>query len=284
MGKIKNCEYCGSEFEDKHRDGKRFCNQKCSAQYYKDKRVFPDRSGSNNANWKGARDIPCDTCGNPLGEKAYFRSKNNKHKYCSRKCYGIGRTSLLTVSLTCPVCKKKFVVAKHDEGKRKYCSSQCVGKDPKENERKSVLHKGKVIEEWHRQACSEAAIKRSAEKVYTSGKNGHHESPKAGVVYYRSSYELIGYKILDDDLNIQSYETEPVAIKYENKEGNTRRYQPDILVKKKNGSFVLIEIKPKWQLKEEKVQLKLEAGKKFARQNGWKFEVWTEKELGISNG
>jgi hypothetical protein len=44
---------------------------------------------------------------------------------------------------------------------------------------------------------------------------------------------------------------------------------------------VLVEVKPKWKMGDEKTLLKIDAGKQFAHQKGWQFEVWTEKELGI---
>jgi len=44
---------------------------------------------------------------------------------------------------------------------------------------------------------------------------------------------------------------------------------------------VLIEVKPAWKLNDDKTVRKIEAGRNFAKQKGWDFEVWTEKELEI---
>jgi hypothetical protein len=54
----------------------------------------------------------------------------------------------------------------------------------------------------------------------------------------------------------------------------------DILVEKEEQT-ILVEVKPQWKLLDPKTQLKIEAGRQYATQKGWVFEVWTEKELGI---
>lgn len=121
---------------------------------------------------------------------------------------------------------------------------------------------------------------RNGEECYSRGKKGHHSSPKAGSIFYRSSYERIAYELLDNDATVTHYQPEPFTIKYTNADGNVRRYRPDVLVQKCE-QIILVEIKPEWQLDNPKNILKFEAGKQYATQKGWVFEVWTEKELGI---
>lgn len=280
MAKKKKCEHCGKEFEDKYKDGKRFCSRQCSGTYNASKRKFPDYSGNKNPNWKGISATRCDNCGKPIG-KAIANRGVKEHNYCNRKCYGEHRTKLATVTLICLGCRKSFDVYKHEADDRKFCSIQCAGKDPVESERKSKIHKGKTIAEWHKQAVSKAVTARSAEKEFSYGKSGHHVSPKAGNIFYRSSYEKIAYEMLDANKNVASYQPEPFVINYLNSDGKTRRYRPDILVNKIRGKTVLIEVKPKWKLNDAKTKLKIEAGKGYAKQRGWGFEVWTEKELGL---
>jgi hypothetical protein len=120
----------------------------------------------------------------------------------------------------------------------------------------------------------------NGEERYSRGKKGHHDSPKAGNIFYRSSYERIAYELLDNDAAVTHYQPEPFTIKYPNADGNTRRYRPDILVQK-GEQTILVEIKPEWKLSDPKNILKFEAGKQYAAREGWGFEVWTEKELGI---
>jgi len=71
------------------------------------------------------------------------------------------------------------------------------------------------------------------------------------------------------------------VIEYKNKDGNLRRYRPDILINYIDGSMSLVEIKPQWQMSDNKVKVKIAAGRKYASKKGWRFEVWTEKELGL---
>ena len=118
------------------------------------------------------------------------------------------------------------------------------------------------------------------EECYSRGKKGHHDSPKAGNIFYRSSYERIAYELLDNDATVTHYQPEPFTIKYTNADGDVRRYRPDVLVWK-GEQTILVEIKPEWQIDNPKNILKFEAGKQYAAQKGWGFEVWTEKELGI---
>ena len=76
------------------------------------------------------------------------------------------------------------------------------------------------------------------------------------------------------------YRPEPFVISYVNTDGNVRRYRPDILIEK-DGQTLLVEVKPQWKLSDAITQLKIEAGKQYATEKGWTFEVWTETELGI---
>lgn len=236
------------------------------------------KAGRNNPNWKGISETPCDNCGKPIGRALADRGVKERN-YCSRKCSAEGQKKNSKIKLVCPICQKDFLVIRHDADKRKFCSRRCADSDPKELNRKSELHKGKTIPEWHRQALSKAIVLRSVEKQFSYGKSGYHISPKAGDVFYRSSYEKKAYEMLDADKNIISYQPEPFSIDYHNAEGKTRRYRPDILVNKAKGKTTLIEVKPEWKLKDALTILKLDAGKNYAKQKGWRFEVWTEKKL-----
>lgn len=61
-----------------------------------------DRSGEKNPNWKGVALTPCDNCGKPIG-KALSERGIGERNYCSRKCYGVQRTKLRTVSIVCEI-------------------------------------------------------------------------------------------------------------------------------------------------------------------------------------
>ena len=119
----------------------------------------------------------------------------------------------------------------------------------------------------------------------TGNKNsGHFFSTKNNKeLYYRSSFELAAYKILEQLSKVYSYEAEPFAIPY-TFEGINRRYIPDILVTYTDDTKELIEVKPEYLVKDEKVQLKNEAAEIYCKENNIdKFSIWTEKEIFINN-
>lgn len=270
------CRGCGKVFEDKRRRKKEFCSHSCLGSYTASIRNY---SGKNNPNWKGRPDTPCAHCGKRVGRKDVCTDGSRKN-YCSRDCANEAQRKG-KVTLVCPTCKKSFKVVAHDKDRRRFCSIKCSANDPEILEIRSKTHKGKIIPEWHRQAVSEAISIREPEKRFSYGKSGRYLSPKAGDIFYRSSYEKIAYEMLDADETVLAYRPEPFVIKYQDFEGSTRRYRPDVLVSKMNGNSILVEVKPEWRLQEEKTIVKLDAGRNYANQKGWGFEVWTEKELGI---
>jgi hypothetical protein len=109
---------------------------------------------------------------------------------------------------------------------------------------------------------------------------GHFWSEKNGKnLWYRSSYEPIAYQMLESNVRVVKYEVESVRIEYQWSDGSVHRYHVDILVWYDDGTKELIEIKPEYELEDDLVKLKIDAGKKYAEQNGIRFSVWTEDEL-----
>lgn len=109
------------------------------------------------------------------------------------------------------------------------------------------------------------------EDIYVTG---FHDSPKAGLIHYRSSYELQAYKLLDEDPTVVSYGSETYIVKYEF-DGRHKNYTPDITAILADGSELVIEVKPECKVYEPKNLAKLEAAFKAFPQ----FELWTEREL-----
>ena len=135
----------------------------------------------------------------------------------------------------------------------------------------------------------EKISKRNIERILsgrhkTRGNSGHFYSAKNGKdVHYRSSFELAAYQILEQLSKVQSYEEEPFAIPYFIGEVK-HRYIPDILVTYDDGSKELIEVKPEYLVKDEKVQLKNMAAEIYCKENDIdKFSIWTEKEIFLIN-
>ena len=103
----------------------------------------------------------------------------------------------------------------------------------------------------------------------------YHTSPKAGVVYCCSSYELKACLQLDEDEDVVFYETQIHFTV------NDRKRIIDLLVSYKDGTKKIIEVKPLRRLVQFKEQI--EDNDQYAREQGYEFKVWTEEELGFKN-
>lgn len=114
----------------------------------------------------------------------------------------------------------------------------------------------------------------------TLAKHGWYFSPKTNKKhYYRSSFELAAYKILEQMSEVVSFETETLRIPYVAEDGNKHFYVPDILVTYQSGKRELIEVTAKWEL--EAKRFRLEAGRSWCSSNNTEFVVWTQNNLGL---
>jgi hypothetical protein len=93
-------------------------------------------------------------------------------------------------------------------------------------------------------------------------------------IFYRSSYEKHFLEFCENNDIITKIDFHLKGIKYIWK-NQSHWYFPDFLINEKH----LIEIKAKYQLKEEQTQKKIETGYKFAHENNIKYVVITEIEL-----
>jgi hypothetical protein len=124
-------------------------------------------------------------------------------------------------------------------------------------------------------------------------------------IVYRSGWELKLMLYLDSRPDIVSWVSEEIIIPYRSPIDNKiHRYFPDFLVTKinRNGlkETILIEVKPSKQTVEPKKtkgksnkvfmsevfewgknKAKWKAAEEYCKDRGWKFEIFTEKELGI---
>jgi hypothetical protein len=131
--------------------------------------------------------------------------------------------------------------------------------------------KNKISKEVSKQIIS-GTRKRSKYKTgyFYSDKNKKN-------MYYRSSYELIAYGILEQMKVVKKYESEPMMIPY-GKESE-RNYVPDILIEYVDGKKEIIEIKPERLVNEKTNVLKFCSAKEYCRKKGLGFSVWTETKL-----
>lgn len=115
-------------------------------------------------------------------------------------------------------------------------------------------------------------------------KTGIHTSNKCVTVTFkfRSSWEQKLACCFDADSDVVSYSYEPMSIPYVSNvwSGRTRKYYPDFLVTRCNGSRELIEVKPKRKLTQRVVQKKLASAQEWCSCNNVTLRVITEVELG----
>lgn len=123
----------------------------------------------------------------------------------------------------------------------------------------------------------------------------YHGDPNK--ITYRSSWERQFFRWCDRNAKIHKWGSETVVVPYICKtDGRAHRYYTDGIIKWKDGSTTLIEIKPKAQTKPPakrrktkkfinevmtygKNVSKWEAAQRYALKRGWKFEIWTEDTL-----
>jgi hypothetical protein len=134
----------------------------------------------------------------------------------------------------------------------------------------------------HREAISAATITQYSRGFdpKTHHRKGWHESPKAGRVFYRSSYERRAFERLDADDSVLSYEVEVVTVKYHHPIKDIQSsYLVDLLVRYTDGHALLLEIKPLKLVFDDINQEKGKAALKYAKVRRWDYRVWTEIDL-----
>ncbi|MEI7485953.1 MAG: TnsA endonuclease N-terminal domain-containing protein [Chryseobacterium sp.] len=177
-----------------------------------------------------------------------------------------------------------------EETKQKMSESHMGKKFSEEHCQKISEGRKKMLEETggftpeHRMKLSQATIRQyqNGFDPKTHHIRGVHHSTKipSGQGVFRSSYEKKAFMILDNDESVVSYEIEKITIKYFNPiKKIDSLYVIDILVKHKDGTSKLIEVKPQSWLLDSVIQAKIEAGKIKAAEIGLPFEVWTEMDL-----
>lgn len=129
-------------------------------------------------------------------------------------------------------------------------------------------------------------------------KNKNKYQGNSDEVVYRSSWELRAFKWCDANPDVKKWSSEEVVIPYlYEADKRMHRYFIDLKIVFQSGSVLLVEIKPDKETKKPKYpgrktkryldesftfiknQNKWKAAEKYAKDRGWKFEVWTENRL-----
>lgn len=110
---------------------------------------------------------------------------------------------------------------------------------------------------------------------------GVHNSPIAGECHYRSGWEQKYMEYLDLDPNVKFWAYEELVIDYvsNKRTGKMRKYYPDFLVEYRDGTQVVVEIKPQRKLEQALIQKKLSAAQEWCMMKQMTFKVITEIEL-----
>ncbi len=220
------------------------------------------------------------------GIKRSDEFKQKLSEYMKNNPEGVARgiKNLLTNHCTTGMLGKKL----SDEAKQKMSEAHAGKKLTEEHKNNIAVGRKKMLAEQggftrkHRENISKATIKQ-----YQNGfepklhhLKGWHESPKAGKVYYRSSYEKKAFLKLDEDESVISYKYEAIEVNYWNPQKQiTSSYLVDICVEYEDGSIKWIEVKPACWLTDDVIITKIEAAELKAKDEGVSFEVWSEIDL-----
>ena len=116
-------------------------------------------------------------------------------------------------------------------------------------------------------------------------------------VIYRSGWERFAFKWCENQEDIKSWSSEETIIPYISAVDNKyHRYFVDLKLNMRDGSVVLVEIKPDKQTKPPKSkrrtkrfisesleyvknECKWKAAKEYCLDRGWHFQIWTEHTL-----
>ena len=148
----------------------------------------------------------------------------------------------------------------------------------------SKSKKGQSLTNEHRRNISLGLARAYAEGRRSGDRRrfitGYFYSKKNGKdMYYRSSYELFAYRILEQMKPVSSYVTEPFSISYFNGYDHISQYIPDILVIYDDGFKELIEVKPERDVEKIKNVRKFKAARKYCDKHDMRFSVWTEDQV-----
>lgn len=221
-----------------------------------------------------------------LGIKRSDEFKQKLSEYMKHNPEGIARATKNVIEKQCTT---GMLGKHHSEETKQKLSEAMSGRTYTEEHRQNISEgRKKMLAETggftkeHREKLSKAAARQYANGFdpQLHHRRGWHESPKAGKVFYRSSYEKKAYLILDADETVKTYRAETVQIDYYHpKKDIEATYLVDIEIEYVDGSMKWVEVKPAAWLEDDVVVAKLDAGDLYAHEAGVPFEIWTEVEL-----
>jgi len=283
---IKRCKYCNKdiEFEKSSQFGAHIIN--CNNNPNLKIRIAKIKANLISKNPRIEYNLFCKKCGESyillISEKNYVLGKYKKH--CSLSCAN-GRIKnaetrnkisnslkIIIPDKICLNCQNFFKIETSRRKNVKFCSVVCqhnyYRKNSKEyNKDLASKYKGIGNPMYGKSPGHSKCIK------FHSEKNNRN-------YLLRSPYEEKGASLIESNNSIKYWEYESIRIEYINSIGNRKTYVPDFKFEL-NDQTVLVEVKPKrvcgiWGNPE-----KFEIARLYCKERNWRFEVWTEEELGI---
>jgi hypothetical protein len=207
--------------------------------------------------------------------KTKFRSILDGYiRFCSTSCRNkvLRANKIVTYQSKIKHSKSMKIKWKSDKRKAKYTIFICLNCN--EKFKANIISKRKFCGN----SCSMSYLQKT-NKLKNGYKQGKYYSKKNKVyLHYNSSYELRVYKLLENMSHIKSYQRCNFTIDYIiNKK--KRKYNPDLFIEYLCDQNEILEVKASWALKDLAVIAKHKAAEQYAKQNDFKFTVWTEQQI-----
>jgi len=306
----KECLDCKQKFTTERKEAK-YCSRQCTPPL-KIKEVFSKTCKICNKQFNTeTKTLLCCSkeCAKKSTSKTLFEKTSRQErvcKFCSKNFTVRLKTSQIFCSKECKNAnfgtfarnRSEETIKKQSESLREsYKSGKVIpnflGKHLSEDAKKKISDKNKgkrlgkenaffgkkhTAETKSRLSALAAIRAANGYKPFKFFKNGIFFSNKNQKdIIFRSSWEHLVFESLEIDPDVIEYFSEDLRIPYY-MEGN-KNYIPDLLIKYRNNKILLVEIKPKCQILDEKNVLKFEAAKEYCKKNNYVFEVWTEDKI-----
>ncbi len=105
-------------------------------------------------------------------------------------------------------------------------------------------------------------------------------SKKLGrMVHCESPVEAAAARHLEYDPEVDFYQEQPTVIHYYLQDGTARKYYPDFMLRRRDGSQVFIEVKTEGSLRSRELVNKLTAISLRMVELGIEFQIWTDNHI-----
>lgn len=271
---IKTCIHCEGEFETRKKKS-RFCSQACV-----------------NTSLKKHDDVilECGWCQKDFIKPYIYRERRFCSKSCSTKFTNDSRDNVEVGKKISKTKKEQYANGRIHPWSGKHHSKETKEKisETRIKNGKSAGENNPMFGKRHSKETREKISKTRSQKIVNGEYNGWFLKGKIfsekmnKEIVFRSSWERNFIKELDNDPEVVSFIFEPFSVQYyDTTEERNRHYIPDFLVVYKNGSNIVVEIKPSYYLDAQVNKDKFKAMQEHCKKTGMLFEVKTEKSLGI---